>query len=570
MKRLIIKKLIVISQSESRSLEIPFSSGLNIICGKNKTGKSSVIKSIFTAFGCECRTVEKDWKNLISNYIIYFRYGTDNYCITREKKKFQIFLIEDNQYKCVIVTDHFHEYSNALMQLLQVNMPCVSKEGQEFNITPPLLFRFQYIDQDNGWNKIADSFSNVSYIKDWKPNTNKYVSGYLSEEYFLLRSEITRAFLIKDELQKKFSNNQDFIAETKAMMPEMPDSVGKSPEIIEADLNFWIETLDLKRQLKFQIRQIIGELENNIFVTNRKIEMINSSFKEVEKDIEFAMSLDEEILCPICGSVCTNSLEKQMSLTVESATAENLFFALSEEVAMTKTTLDEHNKKYAAISDEVSFLIAEIRKAEREFSYTDFLKNEGRQEFYNKCLEQLESLTKEIDQQLLLIAQLNEKVNALKSRKRSKEIRGQIEEYCRLMAAKIDISKTFIRLRDFVQVIDRTGSETPRIIYMYQTALYLYNLYRMDSPFNFLVIDTPNQQGQDVQNLNNIYESFSLFCDPKGQVILGTEREIGYEKKASHVIYFQEKRRCLTSEKYSEHKTLLAELLSIAKNMYIN
>lgn len=51
MKRLIIKKLVVISQSESRSLEVPFSKGLNIILGGNKTGKSSIIKSIFILLG---------------------------------------------------------------------------------------------------------------------------------------------------------------------------------------------------------------------------------------------------------------------------------------------------------------------------------------------------------------------------------------------------------------------------------------------------------------------------------------------------------------------------------------
>jgi len=62
MKRLIIKKLIVISQSESRSLEVPFSKGLNIILGGNKTGKYSIIKSIFYTFGCELKRIEKDWK----------------------------------------------------------------------------------------------------------------------------------------------------------------------------------------------------------------------------------------------------------------------------------------------------------------------------------------------------------------------------------------------------------------------------------------------------------------------------------------------------------------------------
>lgn len=41
MKRLAIKKLIVISQSESRSLEVPFENGLNIILGA-----SCIIKSV--------------------------------------------------------------------------------------------------------------------------------------------------------------------------------------------------------------------------------------------------------------------------------------------------------------------------------------------------------------------------------------------------------------------------------------------------------------------------------------------------------------------------------------------
>lgn len=50
------------------------------------------------------------------------------------------------------------------MDILEIKMPCTSQDGKQFNVTPPLLFRFQYIDQDEGWSKIADSFSNVAYI----------------------------------------------------------------------------------------------------------------------------------------------------------------------------------------------------------------------------------------------------------------------------------------------------------------------------------------------------------------------------------------------------------------------
>ena len=55
MKRLAIKKLIVISQSESRSLEVPFENGLNIILGKFIINK----KQDFPAF-------------LLENFIEFF------------------------------------------------------------------------------------------------------------------------------------------------------------------------------------------------------------------------------------------------------------------------------------------------------------------------------------------------------------------------------------------------------------------------------------------------------------------------------------------------------------------
>lgn len=114
MKRLTIKKLIVISQSESRSLEVPFENGLNIILGGNKTGKSSIIKSIFTTLGCECKSIEADWKKLISSYLLFFNYGEKQFCIVRQGKQFQIFEYADNIYSCIIDTEAFQEYSDCL------------------------------------------------------------------------------------------------------------------------------------------------------------------------------------------------------------------------------------------------------------------------------------------------------------------------------------------------------------------------------------------------------------------------------------------------------------------------
>ena len=115
-----------------------------------------------------------------------------------------------------------------------------------------------------------------------------------------------------------------------------------------------------------------------------------------------------------------------------------------------------------------------------------------------------------------------------------------------------------------MQKIDHTGSEAPRLVYMYQSALYLYNLYRAESPFNFYVVDTPNQQGQDAENLGSIFKSLELFLSDNGQVIVGTERETGMEQKATNVIRLTDRRRCLNDVNYVKHLELLKKLQKCA------
>ena len=226
--------------------------------------------------------------------------------------------------------------------------------------------------------------------------------------------------------------------------------------------------------------------------------------------------------------------------------------------------LEELKEKYNGVSLEIQSIEQKVRNSQQLLSYSSFYKNKGQYEIYESCKRQLEVLQGEIDSYVSKIAIIDEKINEKKSKERSKDIREDIEGYCRTLADAINLPKTFIKLRDFVQIIDRTGSETPRLVYMYQSALYLYNLYRTNSPFNFYVVDTPNQQGQDAENLGSIFKSLELFLSDEGQVIVGTERETGLEGKASNVIKLTEKRRCLNTINYSKHLELLEELQKTA------
>lgn len=570
MKRLTIKKLIVISQSESRSLEVPFENGLNIILGGNKTGKSSIIKSIFTTLGCECKSIEADWKKLISSYLLFFNYGEKQLCIVRQGKKFQIFEYSDHAYACVIETEAFHEYSNCLMDILEINMPCISKDGKQFNVTPPLLFRFQYIDQDDGWNKIADSFSNVAYVKDWKPNTNKYVCGHLDDAYYKLQAKKAEQTLIKDDKKKELNYNQNFVSRISSTLTQIEDM--QSVDEVTTNIESLLAKSEELRKMQFSYNAEMNVLENDIYVNHHKLHTVEHNLVETKKDIEYAMSQDDELVCPICGTIYANGLDEQLNITSDYAHCEKLIEELKNSISVSTGKLEELKEKYRTVSLEIQSIEQQIQNSQDLLSYSSFYKNKGQYEIYESCKGQLDAIQKEIDSYVSKIALIDDKINEQKSKERSQNIREDIENYCRILADAINLSKTFIQLRDFVQVINRTGSETPRLVYMYQSALYLYNLSRAYSPFNFYVVDTPNQQGQDADNLESIFKSLELFLSAEGQVIVGTERETGMEEKVNNVIKLTEKRRCLNNINYNKHIELLEKLqkaaISWAANNY--
>lgn len=558
MKRLTIQKLIVISQIESRSLEIPFKKGLNIILGGNKTGKSSIIKSIFTTLGCDCKSIEADWKKLISSYLLFFDYGNKQFCIVRQDKKFQIFEYSSHSYSCIIETEEFHKYSNCLMDILEINMPCISNDGKQFNVTPPLLFRFQYIDQDNGWNKIADSFNRVGYIKDWKPNTNKYVCGYLGDTYYKLQAQKIEQTLLKDDKEKELNYNQNFVSRISSTLNQIKDI--QSVDEVTTKIESLLAKSEELRKLRFSYNTEMTILENDIFINQRKLHTVEHNLTETKKDIEYAMNQDDKLVCPICGTVYENGLDEQLNITSDYANCENLIDELKNSISVSIRNLENIKEKYIAVGLEIQSLEQQIEKSHELLSYSSFYKNKGQYEIYDSCKQQLDILQQEINSYISKIAIIDDEINKQKSRKRSKDIREDIENYCRILADAINLPKTFIQLRDFVQILTHTGSETPRLVYMYQSALYLYNLNRAYSPFNFYVVDTPNQQGQDTNNLESIFNSLELFLSDEGQVIVGTERKTGMEQKASNVITLTEKRRCLNNINYEKHLELFKDL----------
>lgn len=187
------------------------------------------------------------------------------------------------------------------MHILDIKIPCISRDRNQFNVTPPLLFRFQYIDQDEGWGKIADSFSNVAYIKDWKTHTNKYVCGYLDDTYYKLQAQKAEQILKRDDKKKEFNYNQNFVSRITSTLTQIENI--ESIDEVTTDIESLLSKAEEMRKLQFSYNTEISVLENEIYVNQHKLHIVEHNLAETKKDIEFAMAQEDELVCPICGAI---------------------------------------------------------------------------------------------------------------------------------------------------------------------------------------------------------------------------------------------------------------------------
>ncbi|UNK19289.1 hypothetical protein MNQ98_04420 [Paenibacillus sp. N3/727] len=561
MERFMIKKLIVISDIEKASREVNFDKGLNIIIGGNKTGKSSLIKSIFYTFGCEVK-FESDWKKLISKYIIYFSYGMNEYCITRSTKIFTIFKLSGNSNGIIKVqeTDVFHDYSRTFMDILGVSMDCLTTKGKMISATPPLLFRFQYIDQDIGWSKIGESFTNMKYIEQWKSNTNKYVVGFQGEDYYTARQELN---IVKDKIENTKVKLNHFNELLKSI-----DDNSKLPDGLNNEHNYTannstrllFEELNVKEKEKIEREGQIYSLKNLRYEKNLELTSIKSLVKELEDDHTFALEQNDTIKCPFCGYDHENTMIERIEIVKDIQSANQLLKQLRQELKRIEEELDSLHDKKSQEERRYKLIKNEIEKKQDATSIIKTFRDEGKKELLKNGIAEKNKLETKLSQEFGEKALVEDKLKSFDSKKRRTEINKKLKSFFEKILAEVNVPLSTIKFSDFVQTLNKLGSELPRIIYAYHVGLYLYNLDRGRSVFNFLVIDTPNQQGQVLKNLQNIDSVLRHLLLEEGQVILGTERLTGYEEEASTVTQLDYERRCLLAEQYEHHVNVYENL----------
>ena len=206
MKNLKFKEIYLISNVERKARKIVFSTHLNIILGKNRNGKSSLLKSLYWTMGADPAKMHEKWIN--ANITSLLKISVDEKIFFVLRKDNYISFFDEN--KNILLKTKKGEITSKvapfIANLLDFKLELNERNSLKSNYAPPsYCFSPFYIDQDSGWQNTIASFSGLLQYKDYKKHIIEYHTGILPKEYYEYKAKLEKANLAIKEKENEFN-----------------------------------------------------------------------------------------------------------------------------------------------------------------------------------------------------------------------------------------------------------------------------------------------------------------------------------------------------------------------------
>lgn len=559
MENLVLKEIFLLSKKDGKARSFKLKKGTNLILGKNDTGKSSLIKSIFHTFGGDIKFHERwDASRVIT--VVHFSFKGSKFYILRDNKLFGIF---DNEYQIIDSYVGIKELSQFISNKFSFKLKLKQNFDHEIKqATPAFLYLPYYIDQDKGWTETFKSFEGLGQFTRWKKEFLDFHIGYKPSRYYELSAKVEVSKIAKKELL----NEKEIITKSSEKLKKKL-KVGNFNINIEEyskEINELLVKINELNTIENTYRKNIKALRYEEHSINEHVSSAKNMLTNLEKDYNFVIKkMDQEgVDCPLCGTHFKNSFYNKYSLLEDAEDCKLLIregigelHEIREKISKLTTKFNKNNK-YTRGLQKI------LNKKKRNLKLNDYIKTEARAELHRAIEKQFNKLALKLDKLTLKIDKNEEKKKKFLSRERKKEMNefynGEMEKSLRILNV---LGLSFKAYKNLPTVVRETGSDTPRAMLAYSYSV-LATIFEFSPSIRLpIIVDSPNQQDQDEKNAKKLID-FTVNNRPKNsQLILGSvslhEAEVD-----GHTIELTEKWSLLNKENFEVINSFVSSLLN--------
>ncbi len=576
MRNFIYKRAVLLSDTQKSANQFVFQKKYNLITGglDHSAGKSSLVKAMLWAMGCEPHDIPESWKNLDCKVYIECDIGTNECVFYRYQNTIKL-SVNGNPFQRFSKVSG--EYASIFAELVgfSILLPNRPPKDEEPELeTPPPAYYFLpfYVDQKKGWSEVWNGFDKLGQFADWKRKVIKFHTGYLLPEHFELEEEIYEYKKEESIAQKEIQRINTALEVVDEYVPKTQFTIdNKELELITEEVR---ETL---QELSVEQENVLNELSSSTsekYHLSSQLELIVEAIDELEEDYKFSVENIEgdDLECPLCGTYHDNSIISKAEILADKSQLEKQEKKLKKQLKLINISISELNIKLVRLRDSIQEINRKYTIEDTEgnkvelVNIIDSLASSAVQKNVNqtKDQKQLTSMNAQSKQKGLKKYQ-NKLLTKADKEARNNRFLSRLESHInKLSASGVNMNGVKSPIDHKKLLKDGGAAESTRAILAYHAStIDMIKTYGSEvlAPF---IIDTPRQQEQNSLSYKSIIELILNHLPQEQQVFLCAldDPVIESYKEKSKEITLSNKDKIVGNGNYAELRKELENVIN--------
>lgn len=554
MKNIRFQTLKVLSYREKRATIINLDSDAIIVKGGNHAGKSCILKSLYFGLGGEIKNFPQGWNH--ANIVLLLKFTVDGISFKSLRMGNDIYVFNPDgslRFKEKRGTEKLNKKINELFNLIY------SVEGQKLSVPVSALYMPFYIDQDSGWSEPWSSFSKTGNATE-RSNYRQFLTTVVDNSFFQKKNELVN---IEKELNKAQAERKalqkiqlDIQRRYKTLGIQMTES-----EFKRSVDNYLRQLTDLREEQKNVMRQLQTLYTRKSYL-DVNIDQLKKNIKEIDKDFNYALHLDEIITCPTCGGQYHNDMLARHELLKDMNICKDQVIIFEQERDEIIAQIENVKQRNSDLNTKIANVQSAIKEKEKNVTIEQVIEDRTRTYLMDTVSERQASSNN-------LVNELTNKYSILEAAIRDYEGNGRKDyvskEFIEYVVAAVQSMGSKIKADSvrYAGKISTSGSLLPIHVVAYTTA-YIQIFNKFSGPLMMpLVIDEPRQQGIHSDSLNKMLRYLNESMKGLTQLIVSSTEENVSIPEGYSVITLKDGETILKDEYYdvvsSEVEKLLEE-----------